>query len=153
MIFWDASRLQLAATYGLGPKAMPFVVATGLVLLAAGNFILALTGGFPAREPVDGKAILLILGGLAALIALIGLDGGFIPATTILFAATAAAFGRRAFLVDLADRLRPLGRRLSRVRQAAHPVAADRADRTAALRPPWTRSLRSPRAWRSRSSR
>ena len=34
--------------------------------------------------------------------AIIGLDGGFIPATTILFAATATAFGRRAILTDLA---------------------------------------------------
>jgi putative tricarboxylic transport membrane protein len=101
VIFWDASRLQLAATYGLGPKAMPLVVAAGLALLAVGNFVLALTGGLPEREPVDYKAIVLILGGLAALIAIIGLNGGFIPATTILFAATATAFGRRAYLVDL----------------------------------------------------
>ena len=48
------------------------------------------------------KAIVLILGGLAALIAIIGFGGGFILATTILFAMTAAAFGRRAFLADLA---------------------------------------------------
>ena len=39
---------------------------------------------------------------MAALIALIGLGGGFIPATTILFVATSAAFGRRAILTDLA---------------------------------------------------
>ena len=37
-----------------------------------------------------------------ALIALIGLGGGFIPAITILFAATSTAFGRRAFLADVA---------------------------------------------------
>ena len=30
------------------------------------------------------------------------MGGGFIPATTILFVATAAAFGRRAILADLA---------------------------------------------------
>jgi putative tricarboxylic transport membrane protein len=29
------------------------------------------------------------------------LGGGFIPGITILFAATAAAFGRRAFVIDL----------------------------------------------------
>jgi putative tricarboxylic transport membrane protein len=101
VIFWDTSRLQLSTTYGLGPKAMPYVVAAGLALLSIGNFVLGLTGGLPEREPIDYKAILFILGGLAALIALIGLNGGFIPATTILFAATAAAFGRRAFLIDL----------------------------------------------------
>ena len=44
----------------------------------------------------------LILGGLAAVIVLIGIGGGFIPAMTILFAATATAFGRRAILTDLA---------------------------------------------------
>ena len=36
------------------------------------------------------------------MIAIIGFGGGFILATTILFAATATAFGRRAFLADLA---------------------------------------------------
>jgi putative tricarboxylic transport membrane protein len=101
VIFWDTSTLQLAQTYGIGPKAMPYVVATGLALLAAGNFVLALRGDFPATEDVDLKAIVLILGGLAALIAIIGLGGGFIPATTILFAATATAFGRRAVHIDL----------------------------------------------------
>ncbi len=38
---------------------------------------------------------------MVALIALIGFGGGFIPATAVLFAATARAFGRRALLADL----------------------------------------------------
>ena len=46
-----------------------------------------------AREPRSASRSLLILGGLAALIAIIGLGGGFIPAIAILFAATAAASG------------------------------------------------------------
>ena len=46
--------------------------------------------------------MLLILGGLAALIAIIGLGGGFILATAMLFATTSPAFGRRALLADLA---------------------------------------------------
>ena len=102
VVYWDASSLQLAATYGLGPKAMPFVIAGGLVLLAAGNLVMALRGDLPEREPTDPAAIVLILGGLAVLIACIGLGAGFIPATTVLFAATSAAFGRRAILTDLA---------------------------------------------------
>ena len=36
------------------------------------------------------------------MIVLIGIGGGFIPAMTILFAATATGFGRRAILTDLA---------------------------------------------------
>jgi putative tricarboxylic transport membrane protein len=102
VIAFDIGRLDLAATYGLGPKAMPLVVAGGLFLLAAGNAVMAFTSGLPKREDLDPQAILLILGGFAILIALIGLGGGFIPATTILFATTARAFGRRAILVDLA---------------------------------------------------
>jgi putative tricarboxylic transport membrane protein len=102
VIVWDTTSLQLAATYGLGPKAMPYVVATGLGLLAAGNFLLAWRGDFPAREDIDPRAIAFILGGLAALIAIIGLGGGFIIATTVLFVATAAAFGRRAIHIDVA---------------------------------------------------
>ena len=42
-----------------------------------------------------------ILGGLACLIALIAVGGGFMIGTAILFATTSAAFGRRAFLADL----------------------------------------------------
>ncbi len=102
VIFWDTSALQLAPTYGVGPKAMPYVIAAGLAVLAAANFLLAWRGDFPERESFDPKAIALILGGLAALIAIIGLGGGFIPATAVLFAATATAFGRRAIHIDLA---------------------------------------------------
>jgi putative tricarboxylic transport membrane protein len=102
VIFWDMASLQLATTYGVGPKAMPLVVASFLALLAVGNLVMALRGEFPRREDYDPKSLLLILGGFVALIAIIALGGGFIPATAILFAATAAAFGRRAFLTDLA---------------------------------------------------
>ena len=102
VIFWDTSTLQLGQTYGLGPKAMAYVIAVGLGLLAIGNGVAAWRGEFPERESLDSRAIVLILGGLAALIAIIGLGGGFIPATAVLFAATSAAFGRRAIPIDLA---------------------------------------------------
>jgi putative tricarboxylic transport membrane protein len=98
----DADRLEITSTYGLGPKAVPFAIATGLALLGIGHIIMAFRGVWPEPEPGDPKAILLILGGLAALIALIGVGGGFIPATAILFVATSTAFGRRAILTDLA---------------------------------------------------
>jgi putative tricarboxylic transport membrane protein len=102
LVFWDMSKLQLTSTYGVGPKAMPIVVATGLGILGLANLVMALRGELPARESADPRPILLILGGLAALIALIGLGGGFILATAILFMATATAFGRRAPLTDFA---------------------------------------------------
>jgi putative tricarboxylic transport membrane protein len=101
VLVWDASRLPATSMYGMGPEAMPVVVAVGLGLLAIGNLIDALRGNLPPRESADPKAVLLILGGLALLIAIIGLGGGFILATSVLFVATSAAFGRRALLIDL----------------------------------------------------
>ncbi|MDQ4135908.1 MAG: tripartite tricarboxylate transporter TctB family protein [Pseudomonadota bacterium] len=101
LVFWDTNRLELNAVYGIGPKAMPYLVAGGLSLLALGNAVLAIRGALPERESIDFTALALILGGLAALIALIALGGGFIPATAVLFAAVATAFGRRAILTDL----------------------------------------------------
>ena len=101
IVWWDMTTLRISSVYGVGPKAMPIVIAAGLVLLAIGNLAMAWQGDLPARESLDHKAILLILGGLAAVIVLMRLGGGFIPGITILFAATAAAFGRRAFMIDL----------------------------------------------------
>ena len=102
VLVWDASQLQSNTTYGMGPHAMPIVIAIGLGILAIGNLIEALRGNLPSRESADPKAVLLILAGLALLIAIIGLGGGFILATSALFVTTSAAFGRRAILADLA---------------------------------------------------
>lgn len=102
LVWWDMTSLQLLSPYDVGPKAMPVIVSAGLGLLAIGNGIMAFRGDLPARDSLDWKPILLILGGLVCLIALIGLGGGFIVGTAILFATTSAAFGRRAFIVDLA---------------------------------------------------
>lgn len=102
VLVWDASRLPAGAMYGVGPGAMPIVVAVGLGLLAIGNLVEALRGNLPPRESADPKPVLLILAGLALLIAIIGFGGGFILATSVLFVATSAAFGRRAVLKDAA---------------------------------------------------
>jgi putative tricarboxylic transport membrane protein len=102
VVIWDMTTLEITQTYGVGPKAMPIVVASGLALLAISNLVLAFRGNAPAHEQLAKQPILLILGGLVVMIVLIGIGGGFIPAVTVLFAATAAAFGRRAILVDLA---------------------------------------------------
>ncbi|MDU6833883.1 MAG: tripartite tricarboxylate transporter TctB family protein, partial [Bradyrhizobium sp.] len=65
------------------------------------NLIDAVRGNLPPRESADPVAVLLILAGLALLIAIIGFGGGFILATTALFVTTSAAFGRRDFVTDL----------------------------------------------------
>jgi putative tricarboxylic transport membrane protein len=98
----DALRIQANVVYGMGPQAMPILIAIGLGVLAVGNLINALRGGDAAPEDMDSRPVLLILAGLALMITIIGLGGGFIPAMTLLFAATATAFGRRAIVADLA---------------------------------------------------
>jgi putative tricarboxylic transport membrane protein len=100
VIVWDTSRLTISSAYGLGPQAVPNVIAAGLVLLGIGNLVMAFRHEFPPREDADPKAILLILAGLVALMVLIAFGGGFIVPTAILFACTSAAFGRRAFVTD-----------------------------------------------------
>lgn len=102
VIAWDAINLGGGMAYGIGPQAAPLVIAAGMALLAIGNFITALRGELPPREGMDPRAILLILGGLVALIVLIAFGGGFILATAILFTTTSAAFGRKAVVVDFA---------------------------------------------------
>ena len=56
VLVWDASQLQATTMYGMGPQAMPIVVAAGLGLLAIGNLIDALRGNLPPRESSDPKA-------------------------------------------------------------------------------------------------
>ena len=102
VLVWDARGLTSGSMYGMGPEAMPVVIACGLALLAIGNFIDALRGNLPARESADPVPVVLILIGLALLIGIIGFGGGFILATSALFVTTSAAFGRRAILVDCA---------------------------------------------------
>ena len=100
VLVWDSRQLATTTMYGMGPEVMPVVIAIGLGLLAIGNLVDALRGNMPARESADPKAVWLILGGLALLIAIIGLGGGFIIATSALFITTSAAFGRRALFAD-----------------------------------------------------
>ncbi len=100
VLAWDASRLQFAAVYGLGPKAAPYAVAFFLALLALGHLTAARAAA--EREPIELRPALLIAAGLLALIVLVAAGAGFAPAVAVLFAATARAFGRRALLRDLA---------------------------------------------------
>ena len=98
---WDAGHLTLTSTYGMGPEAMPYVIAGGLAALAIGHFVVAVRSALPEREPFDLHALAWIAAGLLALIVVIGVGGGFIAAMMLLFAATARAFGRTAVVTDL----------------------------------------------------
>ena len=95
LIFWDTSRLAKIASYsGIGPATIPFVIACGLLFLAAWTVFEALRGDFPARERQEVAPVIWIIGGLAAQMLLLK-PLGFSIATGLLFAATAAGFGKR----------------------------------------------------------
>ena len=98
---WDASTMRITANYGVGADAASYLVALMLCGLALGHFVAAFWGAGMMADEVDYKAVAWIGLALASLVATIGLGGGFILATTLLFAFTARAFGRRSFLVDL----------------------------------------------------
>ena len=104
VILFDAQRLAPGSIYGVGPSAAPTIVAAGLILLGLASLFAAWRGGAPAQEAetatsgakTDSIGVLAVLGGLIAFIAVVGMGGGFVIATTLLFAATAWAFGARA---------------------------------------------------------
>jgi len=102
LVGYDASQQTITSNYGIGPTAMPYVVATGLVILGLAHFVVAFREGLPQPEDADNKALLWIAGGLIFLIACIGLGGGFVLAITVVFACTARGMGRQALLVDAA---------------------------------------------------
>jgi putative tricarboxylic transport membrane protein len=99
----ETSRMQAAPAYArIGPEAAPNVVALGLLVLAVATAFAAWRGLTAKAEPADWPPVLIILGGLVALILIIAFGGGFILASAVLFAATSRAFGRQALAVDFA---------------------------------------------------
>lgn len=102
---WDASAMRIRAQYGVGANAASYVIAAFLLALGTGHFF----GAFRRKEDddegpeaTDWRAIGWIGAALAGLVGAIGLGGGFILGSTLLFAFTARAFGRTAILIDLA---------------------------------------------------
>jgi putative tricarboxylic transport membrane protein len=95
LIFWDTSRLATIASYsGIGPGTVPFVIACGLLFLAAWTVFEAFRGDFPARERQEFGPVFWIVGGLALQMLLLK-TLGFSIATGLLFAFAAAGFGKR----------------------------------------------------------
>jgi len=94
VIFWQTSQMRVVAVYArVGPTTFPYIVATGLAVLAIITAISAWRGRIPEREQENYGPLFWIVGGLVAQMLLLGLLG-FSIATGILFAATAKGFGR-----------------------------------------------------------
>ncbi|RDL46822.1 hypothetical protein BLJAPNOD_06340 [Ensifer sp. M14] len=99
--YWDASHMKVRATYGMSASAASYFVAILFVALAIGHLISAFKPLDIEVESADWMAVGWIGFALAGLIGSIWLGGGFILGSTLLFALTARAFGRKALLVDL----------------------------------------------------
>ncbi len=94
IIFWQTSQMRVPPIQQrMGPTVFPYVVATGLFLLAIGTVVSAMRNGFPERSKDDYGPIFWIVGGLIGQILLLS-TAGFSIATGVLFAFTAKAFGR-----------------------------------------------------------
>lgn len=101
LLIWEAGRLPDRAGYaGVGPDGMPRVVGWGLVILAVWTAIAAFRGGFDPRPRQSPGPVIWILAGLGGQLVLLSV-AGFTIASAVLFACTAAAFGKRNFAVSL----------------------------------------------------
>ena len=109
LALWQALVIPTSPIYAqVGPKAVPFVVAGGLLLLGAGLVYEALRGGWSHEleevrdaPPVNWRAFALLLAGLLANLLLI-VPLGFSLAATAQFVLVAAAFRSRRFFLDAA---------------------------------------------------
>jgi len=99
--YWDASHMKVRATYGMSASAASYFVAILFVALAIGHLVTAFKPSDIDVEAADWMAVGWIGLALAGLIGSIWLGGGFILGSTLLFALTARAFGRKALLADL----------------------------------------------------
>lgn len=91
----------------VGPGFFPVLVAAGLIGVGGWLAVQCVRGGWPERGEgavaykVHAPAFLYICGGAGLHLASIG-TVGFIPASTLLFALVARAFGSRRVLRDIA---------------------------------------------------
>ena len=94
IVIWSTANAPQAAGYTVvGPKTVPYIVATCLAGLAIWTAIEGIRGDFPEREEQNHPPMIWLLGGL--LIQLLTIKTiGFSLAAGIMFAATAKAFGK-----------------------------------------------------------
>lgn len=94
VIAWSTGGGAIGGGYArIGPTTFPYVIATGLFVLAIWTAIAAWRGDFPEREPQQLGPLAWIVGGLVAQMLLLK-TAGFSIATGLLFAATARGLGR-----------------------------------------------------------
>ena len=101
LLIWEAARIPDRAGYaGVGPADIPRMIGWGLVVLALFTVIDAVRSGPVDRIRQQPVPVLWILAGLGLQLALLHW-AGFVIASGLLFACTAAAFGNRRFALTV----------------------------------------------------
>jgi putative tricarboxylic transport membrane protein len=101
LIFWDSSRLSAIASYSkIGPATVPFAIAWCLLGLAVWTAFAAFRNAFPVREKQEIPPVAWIVAGLVLQMLCLRVLG-FSIATGLLFAFTAAGFGRRKLWITI----------------------------------------------------
>ncbi|MES2915857.1 MAG: tripartite tricarboxylate transporter TctB family protein [Pseudomonadota bacterium] len=101
VLFWDAARLPQDGGYaGVGPASMPRIVGSGLILLGILTAITGYRDGPRHVPPQRIGAVAWIFAGLLLQLLLLK-PLGFSIASALLFACTAAAFGKRNLALTL----------------------------------------------------
>jgi putative tricarboxylic transport membrane protein len=112
LIVWQTTQIRVAPIYStVGPRAIPYIVGTGLVLTGLWLAVEALTGRSTAGSaesedvdlslPTDWRCIGLLALALIAYLLLIE-PAGFVVASAVLFVGAAYAMGSRRYVRDIA---------------------------------------------------
>lgn len=101
LLIWEGAGIPDKGGYaGIGSGDVPMIVGAGLVGLALWTAVAGMKGNLPARPRQQPAPILWIVGGLALQLILLK-PLGFSIASGLLFACTAAAFGKRNLALTL----------------------------------------------------
>ena len=96
LVFFDATTYPERRNYGnFGPAIFPFIVASGIVLMALLTLALAWRGDFPTRQEMNLPPVLWVAGAVAAEIVILTAGLGFTLGSGVLFGFAARGLGRR----------------------------------------------------------
>lgn len=96
LIAWDGATYPIRRSYAqFGPEIFPYIVAGGLAVFGVATVLMALRRSFPAREPMNLKAVSWVISAVVAKIILIYSGAGFILGAGALFGLAARGLGRK----------------------------------------------------------
>lgn len=103
VIYNNAASYPVRRSYAqFGPEIFPYIIASGIVILAGITAVIAWRGGFEARDRLNAAGLSWLVAAICVEIAMLYGGTGFIPASTVLFAFSARAFGQATHLLNLA---------------------------------------------------